>query len=174
LKQKNRIVAILFVLTITTFLIISLYLLNLKIGWILIIAAIPASIYSIHFGIRDYHSFFLEKKVTSNPFVIEFDNLDFTKEDFAIVDYSEFLGIESDFWPALFELNIFKDTDLFLAGVFKDIEFGDAVSLYASIQLDIPSETNPTKNEYNFVPEKQTDTKPIRISLTIPSFAPAV
>lgn len=44
-----------------TCLISILYLAKFKIGLILIIAAIPISIYSIYFGIKDYRNFFLKK-----------------------------------------------------------------------------------------------------------------
>lgn len=46
---------------LTAFLLSILYLANLKIVLILIIAAIPVSVYSIYFGIKDYQNFFLEK-----------------------------------------------------------------------------------------------------------------
>lgn len=57
---------------LTAFLISILYLANLKIGLIFIIAAIPVSVYSIYFSIKDYRSFFLEKTEKSAR-VIEWD-----------------------------------------------------------------------------------------------------
>jgi hypothetical protein len=59
---KKRIICLCSLQILTTFLISILYLANLKIGLILIIAAIPVSIYSIYFGIKDYQNIFMENQ----------------------------------------------------------------------------------------------------------------
>ena len=69
MKQKNRNIYLFSLMILTSFLISILYLANLKIVIILIIAAIPVSVYSIYFGIKDYHIFFLKEteKIEEKP-----------------------------------------------------------------------------------------------------------
>lgn len=58
---KNRTFLIVLFIAIATFLIILLNTSNIKLFLVLIIAFIPALLFSLYFGIKDYKSFFLIK-----------------------------------------------------------------------------------------------------------------
>lgn len=167
MRRKNRITYIFFVLLGTTFLIILLYQLKIKIGFILIAAAIPTSFYAIYFGIKDYQKFFSEEEG------IEFEG-EKIKKKLNNINIPELLNITL---PDIgFDKYVFDDIKL-VDIVYDKSLIEDLGHLYdlidSTVQLIIPAERNLTKDEYHLSVEKHTEIKPICISLDNAEFAQA-
>ena len=169
--RKNRVLYTTLVLSLITPLIILLYILNLNVILILILASIPTSFFAIYFAIKDY-KFFLRKidELVDERTIIWKAYDEFTATIGSWITYEDIPGMCESTIDATILHDLIKDIkfDEFM----KDIARATMLQVTkAMISLDSIYETDPTEVEESFFPkEGDISRKFIYISFDRPSF----